>query len=485
MLKPIKKVLQDFKIDKAEWQAHTPSGTPAKRKLFIAVSSNKGLCGSIHSSASKATPAPGMVNQPSAASLIYSFDQPASGMVNQPSAASLVYSFDRPAPGTVNQPSAASLVYPAPGMVNQLMVNQPSVASLVYSTPGMVNQLMVNWPSVASHVYSFGQPAPGMVNRPMVNQPSVASFVYSTPDMVNQLMVNWPSVASLVYSFGRPAPGMVNQLVVNRPMVNRSSVASLVYSFARPAPGMLNQLVVNRPSVASLIYSFDRYAVRYEAMMSVQHPHQEKIDELRKLVYMSSHLQTPSMLLLSRLMHWSGDVQIHPFLFTPLSRNLRRCLLPSQIMGIRGLWERVTLSAENQTFKELAVSELKTEDVEGNHRFQLFKIGIDPVDAQHLRCLSNQPCRSWKVARAVDTVLSTAGTTEAATACCYDHAKPEISKKSWSYMGLYQRVVNQRGLASARTLCPLPEYVPLILDEVQGRVLVESGWRVRTNSKAG
>ncbi|KAG1736714.1 Piwi domain-containing protein [Suillus lakei] len=47
-----------------------------------------------------------------------------------------------------------------------------------------------------------------------------------------------------------------------------------------PAPGMVNQ-----PSVASLVYSFDRYAVRYEAMMSVQHPRQEKIDELRSLVY--------------------------------------------------------------------------------------------------------------------------------------------------------------------------------------------------------
>ncbi|KAG2133863.1 ribonuclease H-like domain-containing protein [Suillus cothurnatus] len=47
-----------------------------------------------------------------------------------------------------------------------------------------------------------------------------------------------------------------------------------------PAPGMVNQ-----PSVASLVYSFDRYAARYEAMMSVQHPRQEKIDELRKLVY--------------------------------------------------------------------------------------------------------------------------------------------------------------------------------------------------------
>jgi hypothetical protein len=49
-----------------------------------------------------------------------------------------------------------------------------------------------------------------------------------------------------------------------------------------PAPGMVNQ-----PSVASLVYSFDRYAARYDAMMSVQHPRQEKIDELRKLVYVS------------------------------------------------------------------------------------------------------------------------------------------------------------------------------------------------------
>lgn len=51
-----------------------------------------------------------------------------------------------------------------------------------------------------------------------------------------------------------------------------------------PAPGMINQ-----PSVASLVYSFDRYAVRYESMMSVQYPRQEKIDELRKLVYRAIH----------------------------------------------------------------------------------------------------------------------------------------------------------------------------------------------------
>ncbi|KAG2091356.1 uncharacterized protein F5147DRAFT_840840 [Suillus discolor] len=46
-------------------------------------------------------------------------------------------------------------------------------------------------------------------------------------------------------------------------------------------------------------------------------------------------------------------------------------------MGIRGLWERVALSAENRTLKELAVSELKTEDVEGDCKLRLFKIGID------------------------------------------------------------------------------------------------------------
>lgn len=33
---------------------HTPSENPAKRKLFIVVSSDKGLCGGIHSSVSKA-----------------------------------------------------------------------------------------------------------------------------------------------------------------------------------------------------------------------------------------------------------------------------------------------------------------------------------------------------------------------------------------------------------------------------------------------
>ncbi|KAG1735279.1 uncharacterized protein EDB91DRAFT_1083735 [Suillus paluster] len=45
-------------------------------------------------------------------------------------------------------------------------------------------------------------------------------------------------------------------------------------------------IIVNQPSVASLVYSFDRYAAQYEAMMSVQHPHQEKIDKLHSLVYL-------------------------------------------------------------------------------------------------------------------------------------------------------------------------------------------------------
>jgi hypothetical protein len=47
-----------------------------------------------------------------------------------------------------------------------------------------------------------------------------------------------------------------------------------------------------RPSVASLTWSYDRLVVRYEAMMSIQHPCQEKIDELRKLIYVGSLLST-------------------------------------------------------------------------------------------------------------------------------------------------------------------------------------------------
>jgi eukaryotic translation initiation factor 2C len=44
--------------------------------------------------------------------------------------------------------------------------------------------------------------------------------------------------------------------------------------------------------VASLVWSYDRFAARYEAMMSIQHPRQEKIDELRQLVYVSSLLSS-------------------------------------------------------------------------------------------------------------------------------------------------------------------------------------------------
>ena len=42
----------------------------------------------------------------------------------------------------------------------------------------------------------------------------------------------------------------------------------------------------NQPSVASLVWSYDHFAARYEAMMSIQHHRQETIDELHILVYM-------------------------------------------------------------------------------------------------------------------------------------------------------------------------------------------------------
>jgi hypothetical protein len=42
--------------------------------------------------------------------------------------------------------------------------------------------------------------------------------------------------------------------------------------------------------VASLVWSYDRFAARYEAMMLIQHPRQKQIDELRKLVYVRSLL---------------------------------------------------------------------------------------------------------------------------------------------------------------------------------------------------
>ncbi|KAF8128614.1 ATPase, F1 complex, gamma subunit domain-containing protein [Boletus edulis] len=46
---------KQYGIANSEILDHTPSETPAKRQLFIVVSSDKGLCGGIHSSVSKAT----------------------------------------------------------------------------------------------------------------------------------------------------------------------------------------------------------------------------------------------------------------------------------------------------------------------------------------------------------------------------------------------------------------------------------------------
>ncbi|KAG6380248.1 ATPase, F1 complex, gamma subunit domain-containing protein [Boletus reticuloceps] len=46
---------KQYGIANSEIFDHTPSETPAKRKLFIVISSDKGLCGGIHSSVSKAT----------------------------------------------------------------------------------------------------------------------------------------------------------------------------------------------------------------------------------------------------------------------------------------------------------------------------------------------------------------------------------------------------------------------------------------------
>ncbi|KIK32990.1 hypothetical protein CY34DRAFT_100436, partial [Suillus luteus UH-Slu-Lm8-n1] len=48
--------------------------------------------------------------------------------------------------------------------------------------------------------------------------------------------------------------------------------------------------------------------------------------------------------------------------------------------------QRVALSAENRTLKELAVSELKTEDVEGDRKVHLFKVGIDASLWMHSVC---------------------------------------------------------------------------------------------------
>ncbi|KAH7883038.1 F1 complex, gamma subunit of ATPase [Phlebopus sp. FC_14] len=46
---------KDYGLANSEIFQHTPSEAPAKRKLFVVVSSDKGLCGGIHSSVSKAT----------------------------------------------------------------------------------------------------------------------------------------------------------------------------------------------------------------------------------------------------------------------------------------------------------------------------------------------------------------------------------------------------------------------------------------------
>ncbi|KAJ8595758.1 hypothetical protein M405DRAFT_806508, partial [Rhizopogon salebrosus TDB-379] len=41
----------------------------------------------------------------------------------------------------------------------------------------------------------------------------------------------------------------------------------LIGDAGHPAPGLKNQ-----PSVASLVWSYDRFAARYEATMLIQHP---------------------------------------------------------------------------------------------------------------------------------------------------------------------------------------------------------------------
>ncbi|KAG0692423.1 hypothetical protein DFH29DRAFT_882467, partial [Suillus ampliporus] len=46
-------------------------------------------------------------------------------------------------------------------------------------------------------------------------------------------------------------------------------------------------------------------------------------------------------------------------------------------MGIQGLWERVSTSTNNRTLKELVLSELKTEYIDGNPIVKFFRIGID------------------------------------------------------------------------------------------------------------
>ncbi|KAF9238073.1 ATP synthase F1 gamma [Melanogaster broomeanus] len=46
---------KEYGVANSELFQHTPSETPTKNKLFVVISSDKGLCGGIHSSVSKAT----------------------------------------------------------------------------------------------------------------------------------------------------------------------------------------------------------------------------------------------------------------------------------------------------------------------------------------------------------------------------------------------------------------------------------------------
>ncbi|KAG1887817.1 PIN domain-like protein [Suillus subluteus] len=55
-------------------------------------------------------------------------------------------------------------------------------------------------------------------------------------------------------------------------------------------------------------------------------------------------------------------------------------------MGIPGLWERAASAADNRTLKQLAVSELKTEEIDGERKVKLFKIGIDASAWMHSVC---------------------------------------------------------------------------------------------------
>jgi eukaryotic translation initiation factor 2C len=52
---------------------------------------------------------------------------------------------------------------------------------------------------------------------------------------------------------------------------------------SHPGPGMTNQ-----PSIASLVWSFDKHAMKYAAFSCVQQPRQENIDELESMVKVKS-----------------------------------------------------------------------------------------------------------------------------------------------------------------------------------------------------